>query len=48
MKDGKIEIWMDAGCNDLFGNYIESGNLKEAYLVKRPLICVITIMISLY
>ena len=35
VKDGKVEIWVDAGCNDLFGNYIESGDLKEAYLAKR-------------
>ncbi len=27
---GDIDIWVDAGCNDLFGNYRDSGTLKEA------------------
>ena len=27
----KVDFWMDAGCNDLFGNLRENGTLKEAY-----------------
>ncbi|HBM79606.1 MAG TPA: alpha-mannosidase [Clostridiaceae bacterium] len=27
-----IDIWADAGCNDLFGNYKNSGKLKEAHV----------------
>lgn len=30
---GKIDFWMDAGCNDLIGNY-RSGTVKEAYLAE--------------
>lgn len=30
VRNGKIDIWIDGGCNDLFGRYIDSGNLKEA------------------
>lgn len=26
----KIDIWADAGCNDLFGKYQDSGKIKEA------------------
>lgn len=29
----EIDFWMDAGCNDLFGNY-RSGTIKEAYLAE--------------
>lgn len=29
----KIDFWMDAGCNDLFGNYC-SGTVKEAYIAE--------------
>ncbi len=25
----KVDIWVDAGCNDLFGHYIDNGTLKE-------------------
>lgn len=32
--DGAVDVWVDAGCNDLFGNYVESGNLKEAAIAK--------------
>jgi alpha-mannosidase len=28
----KIDIWADAGCNDLFGYYREKGSLKEAHI----------------
>lgn len=28
----KIDIWMDAGCNDLLGRYRENGTLKEAHI----------------
>ncbi len=27
-----VDLWMDAGCNDLFGNWREEGRLKEAYI----------------
>jgi alpha-mannosidase len=27
-----IDIWADAGCNDLFGRYRDSGSLMEAYI----------------
>lgn len=27
-----IDIWADAGCNDLFGKYQDSGTLKEAHI----------------
>lgn len=27
----KIDVWGDAGCNDLFGNYKDSGTVKNAY-----------------
>jgi alpha-mannosidase len=32
IEDGVIDLWVDAGCNDLFGNYINSGDLKEAHI----------------
>ncbi|MCL6458938.1 MAG: alpha-mannosidase, partial [Gorillibacterium sp.] len=35
ISDGNLQVWVDAGCNDLFGHYIDSGDLKEAYLVRR-------------
>jgi alpha-mannosidase len=28
----KIDIWAEAGCNDLFGNYRDSGTIKEAHI----------------
>lgn len=28
----KIDIWADAGCNDLFGKYKGNGTLKEAFI----------------
>lgn len=28
----KIDIWADAGCNDLFGYYRDSGKIKEAHI----------------
>ena len=28
----EINIWADAGCNDLFGNYRDSGTIKEAHI----------------
>ena len=28
----KIDLWADAGCNDLFGYYKNSGKLKEAHI----------------
>ncbi|WP_027629198.1 alpha-mannosidase [Ruminiclostridium cellobioparum] len=28
----KVEIWADAGCNDLFGKYQDSGTVKDAYI----------------
>lgn len=32
--DNRIDIWVDGGCNDLFGKYVESGDLKEAAVAK--------------
>lgn len=32
--NGTVDVWVDAGCNDLFGKYIESGNLKEASIAR--------------
>lgn len=29
-----IDIWGDAGCNDLFGYYRDSGSIKEAYIAE--------------
>lgn len=29
----EIDIWADAGCNDLFGNYRDSGKIIDAYTV---------------
>lgn len=34
IKDGMIDLWVDAGCNDLFGNYVNSGDLKEAHIAQ--------------
>ncbi|MGI5893577.1 MAG: alpha-mannosidase [Candidatus Merdivicinus sp.] len=34
-KDGKIDIWVDAGCNDLFGRFVGSGTLEEASIAIR-------------
>ncbi|HEX2950884.1 MAG TPA: glycoside hydrolase family 38 C-terminal domain-containing protein [Armatimonadota bacterium] len=35
--DEIIDIWADAGCNDLFGNLKEEGTLKEACIaIKHP------------
>ncbi|MGL4737906.1 MAG: alpha-mannosidase [Cellulosilyticaceae bacterium] len=34
-ENGVIEAWIDAGCNDLFGNYIDDGKLREADVVVR-------------
>lgn len=31
--DEKIDVWVDAGCNDLFGNLRENGVFKQADLV---------------
>ncbi|HZK35308.1 MAG TPA: glycoside hydrolase family 38 C-terminal domain-containing protein, partial [Bacillota bacterium] len=28
----KVDFWMDAGCNDLFGKLRENGTVKEAYI----------------
>ncbi len=28
----KIDLWADAGCNDLFGRYQDSGTIKEAHI----------------
>jgi alpha-mannosidase len=30
--DEVIDLWADAGCNDLFGKYQDSGSLKEAHI----------------
>ena len=27
-----IDVWADAGCNDLFGNLQNNGTVKEAYI----------------
>lgn len=32
-KDGTIDLWFDCGCNDLFGNLQENGELKFADVV---------------
>lgn len=29
-----IDLWADAGCNDLFGKYQDSGTLKEAHIAE--------------
>ncbi|MDF2543955.1 MAG: alpha-mannosidase [Herbinix sp.] len=34
VKNGIIDLWVDGGCNDLFGNYVDSGDLKEAYIAR--------------
>ena len=34
-EDGKIDIWVDAGCNDLFGRFVGSGTLAEACIAVR-------------
>lgn len=31
----EINFWVDCGCNDLFGNYVDSGRLKKAEIVVR-------------
>ena len=28
----KVNVWADAGCNDLFGNWQDSGKIKEAHI----------------
>ena len=33
IKDGKIEFWMDAGCNNTLGGYYNNGILEKAKLV---------------
>lgn len=30
----KIKVWADAGCNDLFGNIVNEGILKKAYIAE--------------
>lgn len=35
VKDGKIDIWIDGGCNDLFGRYVKKGELEQACIAKR-------------
>lgn len=30
--DRRIDIWADAGCNDLFGRYQDSGTVKKAHI----------------
>ena len=35
LKDGKIEIWIDASCNDLFGSWMNSGKLMYAEIVRK-------------
>lgn len=34
LLDNKIDLWLDAGCNGLFGDYCEGG-LREAYVAFR-------------
>lgn len=34
IQNGKIDLWVDGGCNDLFGRYIDSGDLKEACIAR--------------
>jgi alpha-mannosidase len=29
-----VDLWADAGCNDLFGKYQDSGTLKEAHIAR--------------
>jgi len=32
-KDGKtVDFWADCGCNDILGNFVDSGTLKEAHI----------------
>ncbi len=31
-ETGRVDLWVDCGCNDLFGNYKGGGTLREAYL----------------
>lgn len=28
----EVDLWVEAGCNDLFGRYQDSGTLKEAHI----------------
>lgn len=32
--NNEVDLWADAGCNDLFGKYQDSGTLKEAYIAE--------------
>lgn len=32
IESGQFELWMDAGCNDLFGRYYDGGTLRQADL----------------
>lgn len=34
LKDGAVDLWMDAGCNGLFGDYT-GGEIREAYISRR-------------
>ena len=34
-ENGEIDIWIDAGCNDLFGRFVGSGTLAEAFVAVR-------------
>ncbi|MDL2301850.1 glycosyl hydrolase-related protein [Lachnospiraceae bacterium OttesenSCG-928-D06] len=34
IDNGNIDMWMDAGCNGLFGDYI-TGGLREAHIAKQ-------------
>ena len=34
VRNGVIDLWVDAGCNGLFGDYINSGDLKEAHIAQ--------------
>ena len=35
LADGKIDVWLDAGCNDLFGSLPNSGRIEEACVAVR-------------
>ncbi len=35
VEDGKVDVWVDAGCNDLFGRFVDSGKLVKACVAIR-------------
>lgn len=33
-RNDRVEIWADAGCNDLFGNHVDRGRVREASIAR--------------